>query len=229
MLKKTKGIVISCIRYKESSIITKLFTRELGLKSYLVNGVRIQGSKSKIALYQPMTILDLIVYDKENRNLHRISEAKIGYVNQIIPFDFNRIGLAMFMAEVTGKTIYENYQNEWLYDFLQDCIVRLDSKDCPIANFPLVFLIEHAKFLGFGPDDAMGYLMESRSLPFSPHELPKVSEYLENLMTESFVSRVNPGTTIRRKLMDYLLEFYSEQLDIPDTWKSMNILRQLMN
>ena len=40
MLKKTAGIVLSHIKYKDSSIIVRIFTRELGLKGYLVNGVR---------------------------------------------------------------------------------------------------------------------------------------------------------------------------------------------
>ncbi|WP_373396659.1 recombination protein O N-terminal domain-containing protein [Algoriphagus halophilus] len=90
MLHKTSGIVLSYIRYKESSIICKVFTRELGLKSYLINGVRSQNSKSKIALYQPMTLLDMVVYNKESTGLQRISEVKLTRANQLIPFDFNR-------------------------------------------------------------------------------------------------------------------------------------------
>ena len=117
MLKKTAGIVLSSIRYKESSIIVKIFTRDLGLKPYLVNGVRTQGNKSKIALYQPMTLLDLVVYNKENSGLQRISEARLQRANQLIPFDFTRTGLAFFMTEVISRSIYENYQNETLFDF----------------------------------------------------------------------------------------------------------------
>ncbi|MDF2158935.1 DNA repair protein RecO [Algoriphagus sp. CAU 1675] len=229
MLKKTKGIVISSLRYKETSIIAKIFTRELGLKSYLVNGVRSSGGKSKIALYQPLTILDLVVYDKENSGLQRISEAKLAYVNQLIPFDFKRTGLAMFMAEITGRTIYDNYQNEWLYDFIQDCILRLDRPDCPIVSFPLIFLIEHARFLGFGPDDPEHYLTESKSLPFAKEEIPIALEYLKSLMSESYESKLKPSLSIRRKLLDYLLEFYREQLDTQSPWKSISVLRQLMS
>ena len=72
MLKKTEGVVLSAIRYKESSIIVRIFSRELGLKSYIINGVRTQGAKSKAALYQPMTLLDLVVYEKEGAGLQRI-------------------------------------------------------------------------------------------------------------------------------------------------------------
>lgn len=228
MLKKTEGVVLSAIRYKESSIIVRIFSRELGLKSYIINGVRTQGAKSKAALYQPMTLLDLVVYEKEGAGLQRISEAKIDYAYQLIPFDFVRSGILMFMAEVCSKTLYENYQNEWLFDFLKSSLKQLDQKNIDIKHFPLVFLIQEANYLGFGPEIASDYLEESKTLPFSPEELPLVHEYLEKLIEEGFLCDFKAGIQVRRKLLDYLLNFFSEQLDNSSPWKSMAILRQLM-
>lgn len=229
MLKKTAGIVLSSIRYKESSIIVKIFTRELGLKSYLVNGVRTQGNKSKIALYQPMTILDLVVYNKEASGLQRISEARVHHANQLIPFDFTRTGLALFMTEVISRSIYENYQNETLFDFLQESIFYLDSKDAGLSQFPLVFLIEKAKFLGFAPQESSGFLIESRSQPFTQEELYIADQYLQTLMEESYTCGSSVPLLLRRKILDHLLDFYSEHLENPGPWKSLIILRQLLN
>ena len=93
MLKKTAGIVLSHIKYKDTSIIVRIFTRDLGLKAYLVNGVRSLGKGSKIALYQPLTLLDLVVYDKENTGLQRISEAKINTPQRLVTcFNTSRDG-----------------------------------------------------------------------------------------------------------------------------------------
>tara|TARA_R110002020_G_scaffold152936_2_gene332023 strand:- start:67 stop:756 length:690 start_codon:yes stop_codon:yes gene_type:complete len=227
MLKKTQGIVLSAIRYKETSIIVKIFTREIGLKSYLVNGVRTQGNKSKIALYQPLTLLELVVYDKDNGGLQRISEAQLSRAHQLIPFDFTRTGIALFITEVISKSIYENYQNEALYDFLQKCVIELDSKTARLGQFPLVFLIEKASFLGFAPEKALGYLSESRSQPFSPAELIQAETYISSLMTHSFSNETKIGKLLRQKLLDHLLDFYSQHLDNPGNWKSLMILRQL--
>lgn len=229
MLHKTKGIVLSYFRYKETSIIVKIFTRELGLKPYLVNGVRSQKSKSKIALYQPMTLLDLVVYNKENSGLQRISEAKLAKAQQLTPFDFNRTGLALFMTEIVSRSIFENYQNEHLFDFLSMSILVLDQKDTSLKHFPLVFLMEQAKYLGFAPDSASGFLMENRGQPFSPEEYLIVKEFLEQLMQYSYHCDTQVTLAIRRKLIDHLLEFYSQQLESNATWKSMSILRQLMS
>ena len=227
MLKKTPGIVLSAIRYKETSIIVKIFTRELGLRSYLVNGVRTQGNKSRIALYQPLTLLDLVVYDKDNGGLQRISEAQLHRAHQLIPFDFTRTGLALFITEVISKSIYENYQNETLFDFLQECILHLDSKEAHLGQFPLVFLIEKARFLGFAPEEALGFLAESRSQPFSVSELTQAEDYLTSLMTDSFSNETKISKSLRQKLLDHLLDFYNQHLDNPGNWKSLVILRQI--
>ena len=229
MLKKTAGIVLSSIRYKETSIIVKIFTRELGLKSYLVNGIRTQGKGSKIALYQPLTLLELVVYDKENGGLQRISDAQLKRPAQLIPFDFGRTGLAMFMTEVIARSIYENYQNEFLFDFLYDSICLLDSPDVTLSQFPLVFLIEKAKYLGFAPEDEAGFLNESRSQPFTPEELGRAIQYLHQLMQESFHCKHTVSGTLRRKILDHLLDFYGQQLENPAPWNSLLILRQVLH
>ena len=88
MLQKTRGLVLSHIRYQETSIIVKIYTEELGLQSYIVNSVRTKSSKTnKIALFQPLTLLDLVVYYNEKKSINRISEQKCNYPFSSIPFN----------------------------------------------------------------------------------------------------------------------------------------------
>ena len=117
MLKKTSGIVLSHIKYQETSIIVRIFTRDLGLKAYLVNGVRSMSKGSKIALYQPLT---------------------------------------------------------------------LDDPKTSLAHFPLFFLLENAKHLGFAPEEAEGFLVESLHHPFSSEEINLVLPYLKNLQDQGY-------------------------------------------
>ena len=200
---KTKGIVLSYIKYSETSIIVRVFTREFGLKSYIVNGVRSKSTKSKMAIYQPLTLLDLVVYDKEGSNLNRISEAKLIAPFQLIPFDFLRSGIAMFMAEVMGKSVFEGYQNEEFYDFLESAIQLLDDPKTLLKHFPLVFLWESSKYLGFAPEFAEGFLVESIHHPFSPDEITMTISYLEDLLTHRFETSSKIAVSLRRKLLDY--------------------------
>lgn len=220
--------MLSTLKFKETSIIARIFTRELGLKSYIINGVRATNKNSKMAFYQPLTLLDLVVYDKANSNLNRISEVRLLRANQLISFDFSRTGIALFVTEVITKSIFENYQNEQLFDFLDDCIAELDHPNVKLDQYPLVFLLENAVFLGFAPDQAVGYLDESRSQPFSPSELIAAKAYLESLMNESFRCDRKVNLALRRKLLDHLLDFYNQHLENPGVWKSMSILRQVL-
>ncbi len=228
MLKKTKGIALNYIKYKESSIIVKIFTRELGLKSYVVNGVRILGKGSKIAHYQPLTLLDMVVYEKENSGLQRISETKIFQSPFHLPFDFARSSIALFMTEIIGRSMYDGYQNEELFDFIEECVLQLDKKEVKLAHFPFVFLLGNARYLGFAPETAEGFLTESSRQPFSTEELLKTLDYLEGLLKQQFSCDLNITNGLRRKLLDHLLDFYSEQLDQNAPLKSLAVIRQLM-
>jgi DNA repair protein RecO (recombination protein O) len=228
MIRKTSGLVLTSIRYKDTSIIVKIFTRELGLKSYLINGVRSIGKGSKMALYQPLTLLDLVVYTKENAGLQRISESKLQRAHQRIPFDFSRTSIALFMTEVINRSIYENYQNESLFDFLSESVVSLDQEETVLAHFPLVFLIEKAKYLGFSPEDPEGFILESDKQPFSHEELPSTLEYLQTLLTEKYQCNGKVSGTLRRKLLDHLLDFYAQHMENPTAFKSLTVIRQVL-
>ncbi|MBT3793816.1 MAG: DNA repair protein RecO, partial [Flavobacteriaceae bacterium] len=47
MLVSTEAIVLSYLKYSETSIIVKCFTKSDGLKSYLIKGVRSAKKKKK--------------------------------------------------------------------------------------------------------------------------------------------------------------------------------------
>lgn len=228
MLTKTQGIVVSYIRYKDTSIIVRIFTRELGLKSYIVNGVRSSNARTKMGFYQPLTFLDLVVYDKENVSLNRIAEVRLGKAYQRIPFDFMRSGIAMFVSEVLSKSIYDGYQNEELFDYLDLAIGRLDAENTVLSHYPVTFLWETARYLGFAPDDALGFFEELQENFTKQMDWQPEVAYLEGLMEASFAYAEKTPGLIRRNLLDHLLLFYAKHLDQTSEWKSVKVLRQMM-
>jgi DNA repair protein RecO (recombination protein O) len=228
-LKKSRGIVLSYIKYSETSIIVRIFTREFGLKSYIINGARSKTAKSKMAFYQPLTLLDLVIYDKEGSNLNRISEAKLLMPFQLIPFDFLRSGIAMFMAEVMGKSVFEGYQNEEFFDFLESTIQLLDNKETSLVHFPLVFLWESSKYLGFAPEDSESFFMELKQYPEGPDVMEEEKYYLKSVISKSFDCDDKAPSKIRRNMLDHFLLFYGNHLDLAYDWKSVKVLRQMMS
>ncbi len=141
------------LKYGETSVIVKVYTRQLGLQSYLVPGVRKLKPRIRQNLFQPLTILDLVVYHKGNANLQRIKEISCPEPFRLIPYDMPRTSIALFLAELMLKTIREQEANETLFDFLTESIRFLDDTADSVSNFHLLFLIRLSRFLGFYPRD----------------------------------------------------------------------------
>src|ERR1043165_4877570 len=87
MYHKTRGVVLHTIKYSETSVIAKIYTEKLGLQSYIVKGVRASKSKSKAAMLQPLTLLEMEVSHRENKHLQYIKEFSRAFVYKSIPFD----------------------------------------------------------------------------------------------------------------------------------------------
>jgi DNA repair protein RecO (recombination protein O) len=228
MLKKTTGIVLGYTKYRETSIITKIFTRELGLKSYVVNGVRSEKSAAKIALFQSLTLLELVVYDKENANINRLSEIKSDYSFQRIPFDFIRSGISMFMAEILSKVIFTNYQNEILFDNLRKQIIALDSEHYHPGLFALYFLMGTSRYLGFEPEDGKDFFLQLPLDPSGSSFKAKINCLDQILESNPESPPVIPGK-IKRQLLDDWLLFYKVNIDGFGEVKSLSVLRTLLS
>ena len=96
MILKTRGIVFRFTKFRETSIIVTIFTETFGLQSYIVNGVRSKTAKNRIALYQPLTLLNLVVYHRDNANIERIREISCLYPYRTLMSDVKKSTLAMF-------------------------------------------------------------------------------------------------------------------------------------
>lgn len=148
----TKAVVISAIKYSDSSLIVKLYTREVGLKSYLIKGVlKFKKGKLKAAYFQPLTQLKIVASHQEKRNLHSIREAQVINVYQSIHTTIVKQSLVLFLAEMMSNAIQEEEPNTLLYEYLETSLIWLDSHD-KISNFHLLFLLNLSKYLGFYPD-----------------------------------------------------------------------------
>ncbi len=154
MLVATQGIVFKTIKYSETSLIAKIFTEQLGLRSYIINGVRTPKGRNKAAMLQPLNQLDLIVYEKENRDLHRIKEMKFAQIYTQIPFQIVKTSIALFYAELFYKTVKEETTNQALYNFIQLSINELETaNNKKVANLPIYTMLSLCDYLGFSPDN----------------------------------------------------------------------------
>jgi len=148
----TKAIVLSALKYGDTSLIVKAFTASSGLKSYLLKGVL--GSKKgklRVAYFQPLMQLEIVANHKDKGTLETIREVKTSYAYQTLHRDMSKKALTLFLAEMLSNSILEEEENTSLFHFLEASLQWLDTHT-QVANFHLFFLLELSKYLGFYPD-----------------------------------------------------------------------------
>lgn len=153
MLHSTRGIVFHTVKYSETSIIVKVYTELFGIQSYLVRGSRNIRSKTKPGLFQPLTLLDMVVYHKEKHSLQSVREAHLGHPYRTIPFDIRKSSVALFINELVYKAIREEEANPGLFGFLWKSCLDLDSIVQSVSNFHLNFAVHLMHHLGIFPQN----------------------------------------------------------------------------
>src|SRR5688572_9797502 len=150
MLYKTRGIVFRFVKFGETSIIVTIFTELFGLQSYIVNGVRSKSAKNKIALYQPLTLLNLVAYHRENVNIERIREIQCFHPYQTLNADIPKSAMALFITELINKTVKDESHTHEMFGFLSNSLIAIDSLKTGFENSHLIFMIKLSRLLGFG-------------------------------------------------------------------------------
>lgn len=151
MLYATRGIVFHTVRYAETSLIAKLYTSQFGLRSYLIKGVHTPRSRFKPALFQPLSLLELVVYNKERNSLQTIKEVQLNHPYQSVHLDIRKSAIALFICELAYKAIREEEPNRELFDFLWNSCIELDQAEGPVSHYHLVFALRLMHHLGIYP------------------------------------------------------------------------------
>ena len=226
MYSKTKGIVLNSIKYRESSIICKIYTAKLGLQSYLVNGVR--KKKGGGAYYQPLNILDLTVLHKNNRQLHRIKEVKATSTYKNIPFNVLKSSVALFLAEVLNKCLKEEEENQGLYCFLENSLMEFDQFEFD-SHFHIRFLVGLCGYLGFFPN------MENPNFPYFDLmngcfsvDNNKHRHYITNTTDFVLALKLEP-TQNKRMVLEHILMYYRLHIEGFGRIKSKSILEDVLS
>ncbi|CAM4178388.1 DNA repair protein RecO [Cytophagaceae bacterium 50C-KIRBA] len=227
MQRKTRGLVINNMRYRETSLLITIYTAEFGIASYIENGVRSAKAKHKMALFQPMTLLDLEVYHKPGKGLHRISEAKCYYPYQQIPFDIIKSSIALFLSEVLGKVLKEEEENIPLFDFLEESFQYLDKSKAHVENFHIQFLWELSAYLGFGSSNS-GEFFSQMSPWIGSEKVASLSPILEELIGSGYGKTASMTKLQRKELVAIMLQYYQIHMESIGEIRSWQVLQEVM-
>lgn len=239
MLEKTRGILIKTTKYSESSLVVKIYTELLGMRTYLVRGVRKKKSKTPLSLFQMLSVLDLVVYEKQGRDIQNIKEIKPHFLYATIPYEIQKTSIAIFINELIYKSIQEEEPNTELFRFIIQSLLYLDESKQDYQNFHLLFMMGLSRYLGFEP--SLNYqaqqeifdLQEGRYTSLKIIETASIHPPLSKIFFEmSQASSFSQKLTIHRKqrqlLLEKMIQYYQFHLQGFGELKSLDILKEIM-
>jgi DNA repair protein RecO (recombination protein O) len=244
-LHHTKGIVLRTVKYGETSVIVTIFTELFGIQAYLVNGVRTSSKKGsgKANLFQPTSILEMVVYHNELKQLQRIKEFKWSFLYQHILSDVRKNAVALFMVELLTKCLKQPEANPDLFHFAEDSFIHLDeASDAVTANFPLFFALHLPVFFGFRFSDNFSErqpfldLQEGefvKEQPKHPHFLDDkqafVTSQLLKVQQPEELEDIKLNHDFRRNLLYAYEVYYALHIQDFGTMRTPPVLREILS
>ena len=239
MLEKTKCIALNPVKYSDSSIIARLYSKEYGRISIMIKGVNSRKKGKRSILFQPLFVLDLEIYYKASRELQIMKESTVSFAPYNIYSDVKKSCVAMFLSEVLTSVLREESPNVELFNFIEESTKYYDQSGDGFANFHLAFLAGLSSFLGFEPrkkvnDSQIFFDMKNGSFT----EMPPVHGYYSNIENSSILARIfassfdnvkNIALTgkQRNEILDDLLSYYNLHLSGLTSVKSLEVLKEI--
>ena len=240
MLQLTRGIALKYFSYSESSIIAKIFTEAFGLQSYIIKGLHAKKTKTGMALFQPLTLLEFVTDQKENKTLHYLKDPRVVFAYQSLHTNAIKRMLVVFITELLYKSIKEEAADKTMFEWIYNALTWLDLTDeDEINNYHLVFMILLSRFLGFYPkteNENHVLFFDLQEGKFS-HNKPANPEFVSGDIVKSLFelygcsfdncSRVKIDTAQRRTLIDVLISYYRLHLPGFEEMKSIEVLKSI--
>ncbi len=151
MIVKTDAIVLSTMKYRETSKIARLYTREFGRLSVLAKGARTAKSPLRSAL-EPMNYVTAVVYKKEGRELQLLSQCDVLASFRHLSEDMEKLQVALSAIELVTVVAHEEERNEELFELLLSFLRAVNdaTKNLKVALY--YFEMRLTGLLGFQPE-----------------------------------------------------------------------------
>ncbi|WP_047417167.1 DNA repair protein RecO [Cellulophaga sp. Hel_I_12] len=235
----TKAIVLSSLKYGDTSLIVKAFTASDGIKSYLLKGVLAsRRGKLKTAYFQLLSQLEIVAYHKNKGTLETIREAKINYQYQSLQTNVVKNALTFFLAEMLSNSLQEEESHQNLFNFLEASLQWLDTND-EISNFHIYFLLVLSKYLGFYPEtsdlNAPYFDLQEGAFVMAPSLNSLISgenlNYFKQFLGINFdtVHTIKMNKKNRQELLNLLVLYYELHLHGFRKPKSLMVLNEVFS
>ena len=245
MLQTTQGVVLRSIKYGETSLVSTLFTRIYGVQTYLVQGIRAaaKGRTSRAGLLQPATLLDIVVYHKPGKSLQRVREFSPFYIYTNLQEHIVRNSIALFSVELLFRLLPQDAPAPELFDFTVAYFQHLDHLPThAVANFPLFFLIQCSRYLGYEIHGAYSEQTPFLNLaegsftaqppvlgsPLTDDDARALASLIKVRKFED-LQHTEMNAAMRMRLLEWYLQFLQRHTEHMAPMKSLDVLKAILH
>ena len=145
---KTEGIILGEIRYKDTSKILNIYTKDLGKISVMAQGAY-KPKSQLIAISQPFSYCEFQL--QKGKSFYYISQADLIDSFYSIRENMERIGYGFYILELLEKSTEKDEANEKLFLLLEKGLKILSSLESDYLKFIIAYEIKFVSFLGYRP------------------------------------------------------------------------------
>ena len=143
----TDAIIIKNTPYKESSVISSLFTHDYGKVSVIFKGAK--KSKNNIsAIIEPSNIINITYYNNRS-NLKTVKEVSLKKAYPNTRKILNNYYYIMAIIALLDKVCQENHEEKGVFNLLLKIFDDINNQRANVEIIFLYFLFQLNRFLGF--------------------------------------------------------------------------------
>lgn len=151
MIVRTEAVVLKAMKFRESSKILTLYTRQFGKVSVIAKGARDRKGRFGSAL-EPMSHVVAVFYKKDRGGLYLLSQCDLMKSHRRLTEDMETMAAAMAMIELVNAVSHEEESNEQLFELLTRSLDTINDVGKNTTSVVFGFEVRLSENLGFRPN-----------------------------------------------------------------------------
>ena len=241
MLEKSLGIILHQIKYTDSGIVAQIYTREFGRRSFMVKGMRNKKTGKHNVLFQPLFILDMVLYNKESQSMQMLKEFSVSFAPTDIYNDAKKCCMAIFLGEILNSVLREESPHRELFDYIENSVKYFETCKTDYTNFHIAFLSGLSTLLGFEPGQRTNErhkyfdMLNGIFVPVPPlhgnFADSEISDILSSFFNTSYENMKNIPLTgkLRNEVLETIIRYYSLHLPGLKQINSLGVMKEIFS
>jgi DNA repair protein RecO (recombination protein O) len=157
VLVKTEVVVLRSMKYRDTSKIVTFYSKEYGKLKGIAKGARTAKNKFGSAL-EPLSHSMLLLYKKEHRDLHFISQCDSIDSFRNLTEDLDRMSTGLSVLELIDQVTHHEERTPAMFALLVDTLRALNASTKNYERYLQAFQLRLAALFGYAPNfDTCGH------------------------------------------------------------------------